>query len=231
MRYSINIVLFTMLVLVSTVYTVDAGNIGKEVIDTANTVQGTSITVVSPNGGESWLIRTTHTIKWSSTRNHRSDVRIELFKAGILNRTISVSTANDGSYRWKIPSVQVLGTDYRIKITNLSNMADYDFSNDNFTLNGPSITVTSPNGGENWARGTIHTIKWNRIDNTGSRVKIELFRGNTLSHTISSRTSNDGSFSWTVPSSQALDSNYKIKITSISNSEYYDWSDNNFRIS
>ena len=231
MRYSINIVLLTMLVLVSTAYTVDAGNIGKEVIDTANTLQGTIITVASPNGGESWLIGTTHTIKWSSTGKHRSNVRIELFKAGILNRTISVSTANDGSYRWKIPSVQVLGTDYRIKITNLSNMADYDFSNDNFTLNGPSITVTSPNGGENWAKGTIHTIEWNRIDSTGSRVKIELFRGNTLSHTISSRTSNDGSYFWTVPSSQALDSNYMIKITSTSNPEYYDWSDNNFRIS
>ena len=138
MRYSINIVLLTMLILVSTVYTVDAGNIGTEVIDTANTLQGTSITVLSPNGGESWLIGTTHTIKWSSTGNHRSNVRIELFKAGILNRTISVSTANDGSYRWKILSTQVLGTDYKIKITNMSNMVDYDFSNDNFTINASS---------------------------------------------------------------------------------------------
>ncbi len=138
MRHSINIVLLTMLVLVSTLYTVDAGNIGQEVTDTANTLQGTSITVVSPNGGESWLIGTTHTIKWSSTGNHRSDIRIELFKGGILNRTISVSTANDGSYRWTIPSEQVLGTDYKIKITNMSNVADYDFSNDNFTINGSS---------------------------------------------------------------------------------------------
>ena len=231
MRYSINIVLLTMLVLVSTVYTVDAGNIGKEVIDTADTLEGTSITVVSPDGGESWLIGTTHTIKWSSIDNHRSNVRIELFKAGILNRTISVSTANDGSYRWTIPSTQVLGTDYKIKITNMSNMADYDFSNDNFAIIGPSITVTSPNGGENWSRSTTHTIKWNRIDSTGSLVKIELFRESTLSHTISSRTSNDGSYRWTVPSSQALDNNYKIKITGTSNSDYYDWSNNYFRIS
>jgi len=220
----------TILVLVSTVYSVDAGNIGAEVIDTASTLQETNITIVSPNGGENWLRDTTYSIKWSPS-NRNTNVRLELFKTGILTSTISVSTQNDGSKSWKIPSTQVLGSDYKIKITNLSNMADYDFSDTNFSIIGPYITVVSPNGGNNWERGHDYTIEWNHIGNTGSNVKIELFRGNTLSRRISSSTSNDGSYSWYVPLSQTLDNNYKIKITSKSHSKYYDWSDNYFRIS
>lgn len=192
-------------------------------------IERPSITVVSPNGGENLLTGTTHTIRWSSTGDPVSNVGIELFEAGVLSRTITVSTENDGSKSWTIQPTQALGTDYKIKITNLSNMADYDFSDNYFVIRGPSITVTSPNGGENWARGTTHIIKWDRTGNTGKPVKIELFRGDKLSLTISSETSNDGSYRWIVPLSQTLDSNYKIKITS--NFGYYDWSNNYFRIS
>ena len=180
MRHSINIIIMTILVLVSTVYSVEAGNIGIAVINTASTIQRASFAVVSPNGGENWVIGTTHSIKWSP-HNHNTDVRLELYKAGILNRTISVSTSNDGSKSWKIPSTQALGNDYKIKITNLSNMTDYDFSDANFAISGPSITVVIPNGGESWERRHTYTIKWNHIGSTGSHVKIELYRGDTLS--------------------------------------------------
>jgi hypothetical protein len=231
-RYHINRILL-MLILISAIVSQPtiAGNIGTEIRDTVKTLQKASFTVISPNGGENWLRGATHTIKWSSTGNHRTNVGIELFKAGVLNRIITVSTANDGYKSWTIPSAQVAGTDYKIKIINMSNLADYDFSDNNFTISGPSITIMSPNGGENWARSTTHVIKWNSVGNTGSRVKIELFRRGTLSRTISSRTSNNGYYGWTVPLSQTLDSNYKIRITSVSNSGYYDWSNNYFRIS
>lgn len=230
MRHGINVIIMTMLVLVSTVYSVEAGNIGIAVINTASTIQRASFAVVSPNGGENWVIGTTHNIKWSP-HNHNTNVKIELFKAGILNRTISVSTTNDGSNSWKIPSTQALGSDYRVKITNLSNMADYDFSDANFAIISPNITVVTPNGGENWARRHAFTIKWDHLGNTGSHVRIELFRGNTLSRRISSNANNDGSYRWTIPFSQAIDSNYRIKISSTSHSEFFDWSDNYFRIS
>jgi len=223
--------MMTMLVLVSTVYSVEAGNIGVAVIDTEQTLQGISITILSPDGGENWLRDTDHTIRWTSSGSHRSNVKVELYKAGTLSRTISVSSSNDGSKNWKIPSTQALGTDYKVKITNLSNMGDYDFSDANFTISSPSITVVSPNGGNNWERRHTYTISWNHIGDTGSRVKIELFRGNKLSRKISSSTPNDGSYRWTVPSSQTLDNNYRIKVTSRSHSEYYDWSNGYFTIS
>ncbi|PWB56920.1 MAG: hypothetical protein C3F06_00055 [Candidatus Methanoperedenaceae archaeon] len=231
MRHSINIFLLAMLVLISTIYTVEAGNIGMEVIDTVSTLQGTSITIVSPNGGENWVRGTTYTIKWNRTGSIGTRVKIELFRGSTLSRTISSSTSNDGTYSWTIPSSQKLDSNYKIRITSRGNPSYTDTSDNSFTISGQSITVISPNGGENWVRETNHNINWNRKGSTGTRVKIELFRGSTLSRTISSSTSNDGSYSWTIPSSQKLDSNYKIRITGRSNPSYTDTSDNSFTIS
>lgn len=199
-------------------------------ISNDNIIISPSIFVKSPNGGENWTRGTTHTIKWNHTGDIGSNVKLELFKGSKLSRTISSSTSNDGSYSWHIPLSQVSDNNYKVKITSKSNSLYTDISDNNFTIRNPSITVVSPNGGENWTRGTTHTIKWNHIGNIGSNVKIELFRRNKLSSTISSSTSNDGSYSWHIPSSQLLDSNYTIKVTSNSHSSYTDISDNSFTI-
>ncbi|MCX9081106.1 MAG: carboxypeptidase regulatory-like domain-containing protein [Candidatus Methanoperedens sp.] len=92
------------------------------------------------------------------------------------------------------------------------------------------ITVISPNGGENWKRGTTQTIRWTSTGSTGSNVKIELLK-NGVASTIKSSTSNDGSTSWTISSSQTTGTIYKVRITSTSNSEYTDISNNDFTIS
>ena len=95
----------------------------------------------------------------------------------------------------------------------------------------PSITVTSPNGEENWLRGTNKTIRWSYIGNPGKYVKIELFKAGTLNRVISANTSNDGSYNWAIASSETLGKDFKIKITSKGNSSYSDNSNNNFIIS
>jgi len=58
-----------------------------------------------------------------------------------------------------------------------------------------------------------------------SNVKIELYKGSTFKSTIASSTSNDGSFSWSIPSSLTAGKDYKIKIIDTSNSYVYDYSD------
>ena len=93
-----------------------------------------------------------------------------------------------------------------------------------------ALTVESPNGGENWRNGTTQTITWSTVGNPGSSVKIELLRSGSVVRTISSSTPNNGSYSWTIPSRQTSASNYKIRITSRSDSAYKDTSNNNFAI-
>lgn len=190
------------------------------------------ITVSSPNGGENWIKGTTNTITWTSSGSVGSYVKIELLKSGVLNRVISYSTANDGSFSWYIPSDQVLGTDFKVRITSTSNTAISDSSNNNFKIstNSPTITVISPNGGESWARGSTKLITWTYSGSPGSNVKIQLYKSGVLKATINSYTANDGSYSWSIPWSLPIGADYKIKITSTSNSMYNDWSNNNFKI-
>jgi hypothetical protein len=73
-------------------------------------------------------------IRWLSTEDVGQNVKIELYKQGLLNRIITSSTLNDGIYNWIIPPDQMTGADYQIKITSLSNTSVYDFSNSYFTI-------------------------------------------------------------------------------------------------
>jgi peroxiredoxin len=98
------------------------------------------------------------------------------------------------------------------------------------TLMGSTITVTSPNGGEKWVRSTAHTITWSKSGSTGSYVKIELLKSGAVNRVIASSTANDGSYSWTIPSTQTPGTDYKIRITSTAYSSISDSSNSNFAI-
>lgn len=95
---------------------------------------------------------------------------------------------------------------------------------------GPSeyITVENPNGGESLQTGDIYNINWD--SNASSNVSIKLYVNSTFSSNITTNTSNDGSYTWSIPSSISTGSNYKIKITSNTSSDVYDYSDGTFSI-
>jgi hypothetical protein len=120
----------------------------------------------------------------------------------------------------------------------VSNSCGYANSNTAIiTVNGSAvigINVISPNGGESWPAGSIQTIRWSYTGNPGSRVKIELLKGEVTDRTIKSSTSKgrggSGSRSWTIPSVLAPGTDYTIRVTSTSNSTYTDTSDSDFAI-
>jgi len=95
----------------------------------------------------------------------------------------------------------------------------------------PSITIEVPNGGERWKAGTTQTIRWSYTGNPGSYVKIELLKAGQLSSTLSSRAKiGNRSYNWRINRKQAADSDYKIQITSTTNSAINGTSDNYFTI-
>jgi hypothetical protein len=79
-------------------------------------------------------------------------VKIELLKNGILNRTISsmasIGSGGTDSFNWTVPSTQVAGSDYTIRVTSRTDPAFADTSDATFTIVGPTIAAKSPNGGE-----------------------------------------------------------------------------------
>lgn len=96
----------------------------------------------------------------------------------------------------------------------------------------PPITVTSPNGAENWTIGEARMIQWKHMSNPGPFVKIELLKGGVLNRTIKSRISAEtGSYTWTIPAKQKPGNDYRIRIKSKTNVFYTDTSDADFSIS
>ena len=92
-----------------------------------------------------------------------------------------------------------------------------------------SITVTSPNGGESWEPGTSQSITWNTYS-AGSNVIIYLYKNGSYNSTIASATPNDGSYTWSISSSQSESDYYQVKIVDYYNSGLYDLSDGYFTI-
>lgn len=207
------------------------------------------ITLKAPNGGESWYAGTNQTIRWNFSRDTGANVKIELLDSkGKVVSVIANSTPSgdvgrlegEGTYKWAIPSAQKPGQ-YGIRISSTAKKSIKDTSNSSFTIHAPfvppTITVVSPNGGESWQAGVTHTIQWSYTGAPGSMVKIEAYRtaGTALAYfpIVASApvgTGGTGAYSWTIPATQPVGSDYKISVTSTTNSSYTDISDNYFSI-
>jgi hypothetical protein len=97
-----------------------------------------------------------------------------------------------------------------------------------------ALKLVTPNGGEILKRGTKVTIGWVFAGSVGTSIKIELMNGSWVSKTVTGSTSTgnngQGSYSWTIPTTVWSGSNYKFRITSLSNGQYKDRSDSSFTI-
>ena len=102
---------------------------------TAPTTSPTNkITVLNPNGGESWLAGTSYTISWTSNINE--DVKIELYKGGNILYTIANSISNTGNYLWSVPDTLHSGNDFMVKITSILDSSITDYSDSGFVALG-----------------------------------------------------------------------------------------------
>ena len=186
-----------------------------------------SVTVKSPNGGDTLKLGKSYTITWDD--NFSENVKLELYKGGSFDSIITNSTASDGSYGWTLPTSMAIGSDYKVKITSVSDAGVSDLSDSNFTIERDGvITVKSPNGGDVINTGDTYDVTWD--DNISENVRIYLYQGNRYKQMISNSTPSDGSYSWTVPTNLATGDNYQVAIQSVEKGSIYDYSDSNFTI-
>jgi len=78
-----------------------------------------------------------------------------------------------------------------------------------------TITVTSPNGGEQWQGGTTHNITWT---STGTLANVKIFYSTTGGRkwiAITSSTPNDGIYAWLVPTQKKTQTKCRVRITSL----------------
>ncbi|MES0491858.1 MAG: Ser-Thr-rich GPI-anchored membrane family protein [Leptospirales bacterium] len=93
------------------------------------------LNIISPNtAGIKYQVGSSQTITWNYDLGVGANVKIELYKGGVFNSTISATTANDGSFSWPIPGAQAEGTNYKVVITSLGGTAFTTQSANNFTI-------------------------------------------------------------------------------------------------
>jgi len=91
----------------------------------------------------------------------------------------------------------------------------------------PTITVTSPNGGEVWQVGSIKNINWSSSNVIDVKIELSINNGASWIEIISS-TPSTGLYAWTVPNSPSLQC--LIKISDVTDPNVNDVSDNVFTI-
>ncbi|MFZ4399676.1 MAG: hypothetical protein ACOYO1_06560 [Bacteroidales bacterium] len=186
-----------------------------------------SITVSSPNGGNTLYAGNSYTISWYSAYVTSNLVKIEYSTDNANNWIpITTSTSNSGSYSWTVP--YTFSTNCLVKITDLSNPATYDQSNSVFSIQPPFISLVSPNGGENWQGCSTQTISWTSGGTSGS-YGIYYSTNNAASWNLLT-TSSSSYYTWT-PVPNLSSSACLVKVMDYNNAGIKDSSDAVFNIS
>lgn len=123
--------------------------------------RGTSkiLTIVAPNGGELWLGNSNQVIKWISSGV--DSVFLEYTLDNGLNWVRIASNApSTGFYNWT-PLPNTPSTNAKVRVIDASEGFPLDESDNVFSIEPADlITVTLPNGGEEWLAGSSQYIKW-----------------------------------------------------------------------
>lgn len=195
-----------------------------------------SITVTSPTSSTTCVAGRPCNIKWESSGMSNDNVGI--FIANILTPAAPVQAnpgdtpASSGSYSWTVPASFDPGH-YTIKIVDVT-IWQTDISGTNtFTINSssssssstqPSITVTSPNGGEiiqvTTKTGTPETIQWTNNNFVGDPGVVNMVlldaNGFYVENIAGNYVGNTGKYLWSVP--WGLNGQYMVQISSSKNS-------------
>ena len=158
------------------------------------------VTLHTPNGGETWPIGSTQVVSWTS--EGLDEVKIEFTTDGGANWSdvVEAVDAAPGRYEWTIP--EELSNDCLVRVSEAPDGYPADTSAAAFSIvaeGTPSITVTTPVGGEIWRQDEEHELTWSWTADVGL-VDLALSSDGGESWTdIATGEDNDGSFDWTVP--------------------------------
>jgi hypothetical protein len=154
-----------------------------------------TLTVMAPNGGESWYLGSTHAITWSGTVPASETINVHLSRDGGESWVLLASVPNTGSYTWTATGPATAGARFHVDWTN--NTLVGDSGDGNTALVAPALALTAPNGGETWYLGTAHTITWSSNLPAGDAINLELSSDGGATWSPLASAPNTGSFDWT----------------------------------
>ncbi len=225
----------------------DYGNTGSDTSDGVFTITtdatAPTVKVNSPVGGENWAGGSTHAINWTATDldSGFGANPIDLYLSddgGSTWAVIALGEANDGTYTWTVPTINSVQCLVEVVATDVAGNVGFDTSDAVFTISTdsgvPEVTVTRPNGGEEFAGGTQEYILWDAVDDItppGS-LTIDLYYqvagGSWIN--IPMDGVNDGEYKWDVPEINDTQVLVKVVATDGAGNAGFDVSDNEFTI-
>jgi hypothetical protein len=186
----------------------------------------TSLTLMGPNGGETWYLHTNAFVTWIGG-DQGDNIRVELSRNGPSGpwETLTASTPNDGSFTTAVAGP--ISTTCRIRVLSVADPSEGDTSTGNFAI--APLEILTPNGGEMWLVDSTVAVNWAGGDPAGN-VAVELSRNDVSGPwtALSASTPNDGAFTWVVSGGSAA--NCRVRVRSLGDPVDADTSDANFSI-
>ena len=177
-----------------------------------------TLRVTSPNTALRWAVGTTRSITWVDNLGVSGVVSVELSRDGgntweILAASVQNTTATQGTLDWAVTGPTTTAALIRVAWADSSAS---DSSNVPFAIESPAITVTSPNGGEQWFPGTSHNITWTHNLGAGESVGIDVSRdGGVTWSTIAASVNNtgnlNGQFNWLVTAPASAQARVRVR--------------------
>jgi len=187
----------------------DTANVNRsDTSDATFTIAG--FVIASPNGGEQWMEGSTQTITWNTFGSFPTVMLLFSADGGTGWSYITQETENTGSYQWTVPFNPQ--TQCLIRIRDASDNNPYDTSDAVFSIvPAPVVTVTAPNGGESWARGSTQYITWTYTAMTGT-VTIDLYKNGVYRRSLGAANVEDGTFEWAIAGGETPGTDYRVLV-------------------
>ncbi len=170
-----------------------------------------TITVKYPNGGEQLMEGNPMELIWESNGNFGSVLLQYSIDDGANWETIALTTPNDGSYQWRVPSS--VWDKCLIKVVNTGDIDCFDVSDSGFDMIADTITVKRPRSGDIFYIKHKHPIYWQwlgQFDN--ARLRYSTDAGGSWNN-ISISTANRGYYIWDVDTFASVAS--LVEVTSL----------------
>lgn len=184
--------------------------------------------LTSPSGGEVLVSNSEYTIYWRSASVENISISFSSNGGNTWTTIVQSYSAANTSYIWA-PIPEVLSSDCLIKLVDVSDAAVLDINSSPFSIiEEKNITVTAPNGGDNWITNSAYMITW--FSSLVENVRIEYTTNNGVSWTtITDNVPSNGLYQWE-PIPNTPSNNAKIRITNVDGGSPSDESDGVFSI-
>lgn len=167
------------------------------------------LNLISPNGGETYLLSTTEQITWKSVGMNNINIYYSKNNGSTWIEIVKNYPAVSGFYNWNIPAMT--GDEFKIRVLAPNKTNFIDMSDNTFNING--IKITSPVAGDKILFGTQKLITFDKFEI--QNIKIEHSTDNGVSwYTVIAHTNGtSGQYLWNVPEMPGTQN--KLKVTSI----------------